>query len=757
MAEGSRIVTRDTESATSRCYAHSLPHRPESEWEPLEVHLQAVAERAGEFAAAFGAREWGGLAGLWHDLGKYKTEFQARLRGSREQVEHAGTGAALAMAKGSVGHTLAFVIAGHHAGLPNRAAQGESGLRSLADRIRGNAPSLDHLRSTIPTELFNRPLPALPAALIPRASTRSEQEDARRRIDFWTRFLFSALVDADRLATEDFYEPGKRDGISGFDAIPVLREKLDRHLARFSENTQVNRIRARVLEACRAAANRDAGLFSLTVPTGGGKTLSSMAFALEHAERHGMRRVIVVIPYTSIIEQNARVYRDVFGAGNVVEHHSNIDEPARLEEYGELESRRRLAAENWDAPVIVTTNVQFFESLFSNHPSRCRKLHNVARSVILIDEAQNVPAEYLDCVLNALRELTDGTYGCSVVLMTATQPALQRRDSLPSGLKNVTKIIQDPDQLARSLERVTIRWPSVNEPPTPLATLATAMAEHPQVLAIVHLRRDARELAHRLPDEHRYHLSALMCPTHRTETLKAVRGRLAHGLPCRLVSTQLIEAGVDIDFPVVYRALAGLDNLAQAAGRCNREGKLLDDEGVPRRGVVHVFRSETEPPPGILRLGLESTKSMLARHGDRLNFAEGALLDEYFHILYSKCETDRKGVQAERAQLNFATVASKVRLIEDAYSHPVVVPWADSARRVDAFRADPGRDTQRALQPYLVQIPERELNKLRGMRAVERIHDHVDVLMPLYAHLYDAVFGLVVDADSPANPNALIA
>jgi CRISPR-associated endonuclease/helicase Cas3 len=551
-------------------YAHTLPDQPEERWERLEVHLQEVAELAGEFASAFGAGEWGEATGWWHDLGKYKPEFQARLRGSREQVEHAGIGAALAASKGGLGQALGFVVAGHHAGLANLAAQGETSLRSLADRIRENTPHLERLRSTIPAALLDLALPAPPATLIPSAAGKSAQERARRRIDFWTRILFSALVDADRLATEAFYEPRKRDTIRAFEKIPALREQLDRHLARFNEDTEVNRIRARVLEACRSAAERDPGLFSLTVPTGGGKTLSSMAFALRHAERHGMRRVIVVIPYTTIIEQNARVYRDVFGAGNVVEHHSNIDEAGRLEEYGELEVRRRLAAENWDAPVVVTTNVQFFESLFSNHPSRCRKLHNVARSVILIDEAQNVPTDYLDCVLEALRELTDGMYRCSVVLMTATQPALQRRESLPAGLEGVTEIIEDPDALARSLDRVTIRWPTADEPPTPLAALAEAITDHPQALAIVHLRRDARELALHLPDGYRYHLSALMCPAHRTQTLITVRERLEQRLPCRLVSTQLIEAGVDIDFPVVYRALAGLDSLAQAAGRCNR-------------------------------------------------------------------------------------------------------------------------------------------------------------------------------------------
>lgn len=735
-------------------YAHTVADRPECEWEPLLDHLALTARLARAHAAAFGSADWGELAGWWHDLGKYQPEFQARLRGSREQVDHAFAGAALALSRGETALPLAFGIAGHHAGLANLQVQGDTRQRPLTMRLRAERGQLTALLPLLPPELANRPLPPFPVFLpTGSAVSASGAEQARRRIELWTRFLFSALVDADFLATEAFHDPGKRAPARGFHGITALRRRLDAHLAGFASDGPVNRLRACVLADCRAAAESTPGLFSLTVPTGGGKTLSSMAFALEHAERHGLRRVIVVIPYTSIIEQNARVYRDVFGEGNVVEHHSAVDEAERMRENGEAEVRRRLAAENWDAPVVVTTNVQFFESLFANQPSRCRKLHNVARSVIVLDEAQTIPADFLNCCLDALRELVD-VYGCSVVLSTATQPALQRREALPAGLEGVREIVREPGALSQALRRVAVRWPE-GEEPTPYTELAERIAAHRQVLAVVHLRKDARTLAKLFTKGDCLHLSALMCPAHRTAVLDEVRGRLRRRERCRLVATQLIEAGVDVDFPVVYRALAGLDSLAQAAGRCNREGKLERD-GAPARGEFIVFRAETSPPPGNLRIGLETTVSMLRRYGDRLDFSDAAFLDEYFRSFYAKCRPDAKAVQPERALLNFATVAQKVKLIEDGYQQPVVVPWGEGPGRAEAFRAGPNRATQRALQPYIVQVPEFSLNALRTAGAVEWVHESVYVLTTPFEHLYDEHFGLAVDERADARPEALV-
>lgn len=733
-------------------YAHSLRGEAEEFWEPLEVHLANVAGRAGEFASQFESREWGELAGWWHDLGKYSPRFQARIRGENIQVEHAGVGAALAAARNGLGSAIASAIAGHHTGLANVAIQGETTQQPLRERVEKNGPELERLRSLIPGDILSRPLPAPPAHL---ASLAGDTRRLARNVEFWTRMLFSALVDADFLATEAFYDTQKRGPAREFDSLATLSQLLEVHHSSYQADSEVNRIRAEVLESCRAASQLNPGLFSLTVPTGGGKTLSSMAFALLHAIRHNLRRIIVVIPYTSIIEQNARVYRDVFGARNVVEHHSNIDEIRRLEENSELELRRRLAAENWDAPIIVTTNVQFFESLFANRPSQCRKLHNIARSVVILDEAQSLPTDYLNASLDAMRELTEH-YGCSLVLMTATQPALKQRDSLPAGLENVREIADDPDGLARALERVRIHWPDPEAPATPFEKLAESIGQHRTALAVVHLRKDARTLAEFLPAGKRLHLSALMCPAHRSEVLDRAKGLLSRSEPCLLVATQLIEAGVDISFPVVYRAMAGLDSLAQAAGRCNREGELRDVSGLPVPGDFHVFRAETSPTPGILRMGLETMRALLRQHGPTLSFSDGALLEAYFRMLYAKCETDKKAIQTERSHLNFATVAKEFRLIEDGYSHPVVVPWPGAAERVEAFRMDPDRASQRGLQPYLVQIPERELNKLIRMGAVESVHESVHVITPQYAFLYDPEFGLVVDEDASPDPAPMI-
>ncbi len=731
----------------SRVFAHSREGRPEDEWEGLSEHLHNVAARAAGFAEPFGSAEWGRLAGLWHDLGKYRLEFQRRLRGSGEQVEHAGVGAALAMSKGAAGLPLAFVIAGHHAGLANHQAQGDTSQLPLMVRLDENRPLLGVLLASIPEELKCPGLPAFPGFL--SFESAATPDTSRRRFELWTRFLFSVLVDADRLATEAFYDPeGSERRSGGFDSIAELRPKLDQRLGQFTADTPVNRLRARVLADCQDAAPLAPGFFSLTAPTGAGKTLSAMAFALRHAAVHGLRRVIVVVPYTSIIEQNAGVYREALGGASVIEHHANADAEALERDDREREIRRRLATENWDAPVIVTTTVQFFESLFSNEPSRCRKLHNIARSVVILDEAQALPAGYLNCLLDAMRELVS-TYGCSIVISTATQPALGKREALPGGLHDVREIIREPRALAVALKRVAVAWPEPGEPPLRYTDLARELARHERVLTIVHLRRDARELAKLLPPQNRFHLSALMCPAHRTATLAAIHA-LGAGAPCRLVATQLVEAGVDLDFPVVFRALAGLDSLAQAAGRCNREGRL-------DKGTLRVFRAETKPPPGVLRLGLESTEALLARHGDGLDFADGDFFDEYFRILYGKCETDRKGVQAERAQLNFATVSRLVQLIEDGYSQPVVVPWGEATERVARFAATPSRDTQRAVQPYLVQVRDAELRTLKSLGAIELVNESVYVLQPPFHKLYDETFGLVVDESAQPDPAALVA
>lgn len=736
-------------------FAHSLKGRPEEEWQELREHLEAVADLAARFAGAFEASDWGRLAGLWHDLGKYQPEFQAYIRGEGDRVEHAVVGAAFAkQAAGSGGGReapsagnwlpLAFVIAGHHAGLANLTSGGDGPI-PLKLRLERAHDVLLRALPHIPEPLERAALPAMPSRF--RAADgkdRAELERLRASTELWIRFLFSALVDADFLDTEEFYRRGqRRRRTAGNEPIPELRRKLDTYVDRLAagaDATPVNGLRAEVLAACREKAELTPGLFSLNVPTGGGKTLASMAFALRHAERHGLGRVIAAIPYTSIIEQNAAVYRRALGADQVIEHHSSVDP--------EKETRRnKLASENWDAPVVVTTNVQLFESLLARRTSRCRKLHNVARSVILLDEAQSLPAGYLIPILDLLRELCTN-YGCSVVLSTATQPALERRPALEQGLENVREIAPEPKKLARRLQRFEVDWPEPDAAPLGWDDLAASLLDHPQVLAIVHRRQDARDLARRLPKEGLFHLSALMCAAHRSVRLEEIYAALKSGV-CRVVSTQLVEAGVDIDFPVVYRALAGLDSLIQAGGRCNREGG-------PKTGRLVIFRAPTAPPPGTPRKAFETMESLLARQGGAVDVHDPEIIATYFRMLFQKVNLDAKAIQAERRQLNFATVARRFQLIEDDYQRPVVVPWGEAEERLERFRREPGRDTLRALQPYVVNVPQWQLERLREAAAVEEIHGTVIALAAGYHNLYKDRFGLVIGEDILGDPSALV-
>lgn len=722
-------------------YAHSDPARPPQSWDPLDRHLERVAALASRLASAFGAEEWGRLAGLWHDVGKYRDDFQDRLHGDPGTVDHAVVGALLAKSKHpELSLPLALAISGHHGGLPNVVA-GESGQPTpLLARLRQGADLLDQVTGKLPQAIREPGLPDLPQRLL------QESDASRRSAEFWIRFLFSALTDADFLDTEAFFYPGKRAAVArGAASAPALRGRLDEHthrLAAEAESTAVNAARAEVLAACQESATRRRGAFRLTAPTGAGKTLSAMAFALRHAEHHRLRRVIVVIPYTSIIEQNAARYRQALGDESVIEHHSNLDPLKEAE-------RNRLASENWDAPVIVTTSVQFFESLFASTPSRCRKLHNIARSVIILDEVQTVPSQFLLPIVEALKELV-AHYGCTVLLSTATQPALARRDSLPDGLPEVAEIVPDAPALGDRLRRVEVRWPGLAAEPANWPELAAALAKHRQVLAIVHRRQDARDLARLLPEQGTYHLSALMCPCHRLDVLGQVERALARREPCRLVSTQLVEAGVDVDFPVVYRALAGLDSVAQAAGRCNREGRRAP-------GQVVLFHAPTPPPRGILRKALDTTRCLLAEHNGSVDLSDPATFERFFSSLYFKCDLDARNIQAERCRLNFATVAQRFRLIEDDYSHPVVVPYADVERRLRALREHgPSRTTLRALQPFLVNVYDRDFDALCSAGALEGVADTVYALTPPYHHCYDSTFGLIIGRDTHPSPESLI-
>lgn len=695
-------------------YAHSLPGQPPDKWQPLDEHLKAVAEKAREFASAFDSGDWGYNAGWLHDLGKAADAFQAYLMREnglddskydgvgRGRVNHSSAGAALAAEKlGLPGRLLAYLAAGHHAGLPDwhSADTGQAALSARLPEGRENLVSIRSYAEELLTklQLLSRPPPAI-----------KHPEDYH----LWIRMLFSCLVDADFLNTEAVMQPEQLGQRSGFLQISELKEAFDRHMLEMTQTapaTPVNTVRREILDACRAAATQSPGLFSLTVPTGGGKTLSSMAFALRHAVKYGKRRVIYVIPYTSIIEQTAGIFARILGAENVIEHHSNLA-PQRETQ------RSRLAAENWDAPIVVTTNVQFFESLYAAKSSRCRKLHNVVNSVVILDEAQLLPPELLMPCVDALNQLVRN-YGMTMVLCTATQPALPNLDK-------PTEIIPPSANLYQRLQRVDYRLPVLSDVmPVMWEDLAVTLRKYDQVLCVVNTRRDCYDLFRLMP-EGTIHLSALMCGKHRSAVIRLIRWRLKKGLSTRVISTQLVEAGVDIDFPVVYRALAGLDSITQAAGRCNREGKL-NAKGL--MGQTHVFVPPKPAPGGLLLKGENTTRELFALSGFDPQQPEACT--RYFNLFYSKVNDTGSRFRDWLVRdvnpdlfFQFRTAAEKFKLIDDQTQRPVIVRRGKSIELLTQLRfAGPTREIMRQLQRYTVNLPTRMVDAMIADGRLEEV------------------------------------
>jgi len=724
----------------------------------LGEHLEAVADLAAGFAEPFSSGDWARAAGLWHDLGKNAPDFQRKLLDNthaRVDHKHAGAVHATQALGGRLGLALAAAIAGHHGGLHDSAG--------LATRL-ATPEYLDRLARVLADPGAVRPGvgPLTPPAFL----TVGDTKDLPRRFEFWVRMLFSCLVDADWLDTERHFEGGKPEAarmghLRGNPTPPAdLLARLNTHLVKLTSShaaAGVNRVRAQVLADCRARGRADdPGVFTLTAPTGGGKTLAGMAFALEHAVSRGLKRVIVVLPFTSIIDQNAAVYREAFGAENVLEHHASLD-PAR-------DSRRnRAGCENWDAPVVVTTSVQFLESLLANRTTACRKLHNVCESVVIFDEVQTLPAGQLAPILDALQELVRA-YKVTLVLSTATQPALGYRSAgmqgTFEGFRDTTEIVTDVPGAFRDLARVAVEWPKAAAPTHKLSSdeadalwqaLAAEVGQLDRVLVVTHSRRDCRALAELVPDA--VHLSALMCPKHRLKVLGEIREKLAvPGSQVRVVATTLVEAGVDLDFPVVYRADAGFESIAQAAGRCNRNGTLG-----ARGGRLVVFHAPGQPPEGMPRVGLQVARAM--RNAETgIDALDPAIYGGYFRRLYNALgDFDVNGVQAQREARNFKTVAEKFTVIDPDGAAAVVVPYGDDvAGLLDELRRHgPNRDRLRALQPYVVTIPEGEFKRLVAHGAVELIHDTVSAVGSCYGGLYSERFGLDLAGPLAADPAAL--
>jgi CRISPR-associated endonuclease/helicase Cas3 len=700
---------------------------------------------------------------MLHDLGKYSEAFQNYLRNTADsdageedqpnsppttsnngsspsagKVDHSTFGAQHAhrlFQDPALADIAAFCIAGHHAGLTDYmpTANNPNSTSSLADRLAATAPRVPPV--TLPAALVLPPAPAMPPFHFIPVSLGFQ-------LAFFTRMLFSALIDADRLATEEFCDPPlaaqrARTPV----AIASLARQLDQHLADKQRNapaTPVNAARRQVLAHCLAAAPLPRGFFSLHVPTGGGKTLASLAFALHHsvvsdkipAQNPPLRRVVMAIPFTSIIEQTVDVYLHALhplGDSAILEHHSNIQEAKSTR-------RNKLASENWDAEIIVTTNVQLYESIFASKTSPCRKLHRLANSVIILDEAQTIPVDLLQPTLAALQELVLN-YGCTVVLCTATQPALEHRPTefaigIPA--ETIRAIIPDPVALHHELDRVQVQrlGPLTDD------RLVARLSKHEQVLCIVNSRPHAAALYQALASIHGtagcYHLSTFMCAQHRREKLAEIRSRLADGQPCRVVSTQLIEAGVDVDFPTVYRARAGFDPIAQAAGRCNREGKRCDSIGQPAKGDVFLFDTAKPPPAGLLRSAADATRELIPRYPNPL-LPEA--VHHFFRNFYWRQEQgkkwDRPDVMgcleqqgAKKLTLSFKEASSRYKIIRDE-QESILVPYNKEADRlISLLNRNPEVHfhTLRQCQPYLVGVREESLKKMLANHTL-MLHD----------------------------------
>ncbi|PYE55480.1 CRISPR-associated Cas3 family helicase [Deinococcus yavapaiensis KR-236] len=712
-------------------YAHT-PRPGESTFHKLTEHVAEVCRLAESFADRFDARQHARALAILHDAGKLNPAFQRYLQALFEDRDpdvhpsHARYGALLA-AELNAQH-LVNALRGHHSGLINKSA-----LNSFLTAVQQDPAYQDIRQATLAlwpelqTLALSYPLPKAPT------NTPQGRSAELLRRELWQRMLFSTLVDADYLDTEAHFQPHRaqqRDvtlqpNLS--DLLTVLQRDQDA-LQRDAVDSPVNATRKEIYERCQASARSDRGVFRLTTPTGGGKTRSGLAFALEHAVQQELKRVIIAVPYTSITTQTAEVYRGLFGPTSVVEHHSASPAETPF-------SRLRLASENWDAPLIVTTTVQLLESLHTARPGRARKLHNIAKSVIVIDEVQTLPVALTQPTVTMLQALVDD-YQCSVVLCTATQPALEGTSPYLAGFRSVTDIVpvKEAERHFELLRRVTYHY---HPNPRSWRDLADEVLSERQALAVLNTRRDAIALHDALQDPDALHLSTLQCGAHRADVLRTVRARLDPRLPfparapCRLTSTQVIEAGVDVDFPFVMRALGPLDRIIQSGGRCNREGRLHS----PGRVSIVIPDEGTLPPTGGYGLLTRHAQRHLER-GANLNDRETA--PRYFADVYRSIDTDANCVLQARLDHAFADTEERYRLIpEDTTS--VYVPYrADIHARLAELERHPSRRLLRTLAPYAISLREGEYRKAQAAGLIEELPSGLAVWIGPYHPVFGA-------------------
>ena len=708
-------------------YAHSLENTPIDHWQSLDEHLEKVADLSGSFAGKFNSASWGKLLGFIHDLGKSRKAFEnyllhcnGLLDREYDNCEHSHSGAGACYLKNELkfGHFLAYCAAGHHAGLPDGSI--ESGASSLSARLKNESKVLDEEDVKQYIAQHTDILTHLKSEL--KFPWKLDQGD----MALWLRMLFSCLVDADFLDTENFMDSEKSNIRSQYPDITVLSAHFFRSLNAKQDSaspTPVNQIRAEIRNQCEKMSSEIPGIFSLTVPTGGGKTLSSMAFAFKHALKYKKQRIIYVIPYTSIIEQTSAILREFLGADNVVEHHSNFDpEQATMQ--------TNLAAENWDAPIIVTTTVQFFESLFACKSSRCRKLHNITNSIVILDEVQLLPPSLLLPCKDMIRQLSKN-YGVTFVMSTATQPD-------HSGL-DVTEIIPDSMKLFDRLKRVDIKFPHLLTDRKSWGDIAFELVKYKQVLCIVNTRSDCRELYEKMPAG-TIHLSALMCGDHRSKVIAEIKQRLRDGADIRVIATNLVEAGVDIDFPVVFRAYTGLPSIMQSAGRCNREGKLASP------GKMVVFVPPKPSPIGELKKA-EDTLTELLQQPEKYSPDDPASYPRFFEAFYSRINDN--GTVFEKLLVSkvrdgiiqFHEASEKFRMIDDTFNVPLIVLYENNDSIIELLKKNgPKREIMRKLQRSTVNIPRYIMNEFIRQHLAEEIHP--GIFIQINPDLYDPLSGV---------------
>lgn len=715
-------------------------HIQDERVQSLTDHLDGTMRLAESFGAGMGLGAEAGLLGKIHDEGKDTAAFQDYIHGRKHRrVDHSTAGAKSFLENGHIGWLQligGFGVAGHHAGIPDLGSKVDcAGTSTLNGRMKKCIPSIRHpQRYLIDSTCLD----------VDYLNTFIENRNALD-VMMLTRMLFSCLVDADFLDTEAFMnnQPVRKNEFSSLKEIAAMFWSRLEEDGYFRPKNALNEKRCEILHTCMRKGEGKQGLYSLTVPTGGGKTISSMAFAVKQAMKWQKERIIYVIPYLSIIEQTADVFRALLGNHAVLESHSQVDYDSLpeegSEEAGRVAERMKLAAENWDAPVVITTNEQFFESLYANKTSRCRKLHNIANSVIILDEAQMMPVDFLKPCLHALEQLVH-YYGCTVVLCSATQPELGRYLQ-----KDPTEIMENVGELFQFFKRVTFDI----DGETDYAEIAKKLDECEQVLCIASTKKEAEKIVELLDGEAMY-LSTNLCPAHRREIIREMKTRLQDGKPCRVVSTSIISVGVDIDFPVVYLQYTGLDSLIQGAGRCNREGRQS-----LQKSRAHIFWTKESKKSLFMRKEKQVT-DMVRKKYNAEEMTEPSAIRTYFENWYQSNEgnLDYREIEKLAQSLSFAEIGKRFHLINDS-TKSVFIPFDEKARNIkeQLMMGNRSRQLMRAAGAYMINVRyskaqgQSDFMKLLTQGQIEMFPGDENLAYLVNMEDYDAELGLKIKSE----------